>query len=56
MQQDIALGASAPPSWAHPFGTDVLGRDVMVRTMHGGRVSRSPWRLVATAVSASWWA
>ncbi len=36
--QDIALGAAAP-SWGHPFGTDDLGRDVMVRTMHGGRVS-----------------
>ena len=34
-QQDIALGPSAP-SWSHPFGTDVLGRDLMVRTMHGG--------------------
>ena len=48
-QQDITLGASAP-SWAHPFGTDVLGRDVMVRTMHGGRVSLAV-ALVATAVS-----
>ena len=47
--QDIALGASAP-TWTHPFGTDVLGRDVMVRTMHGGRVSLLV-ALVATAVS-----
>jgi oligopeptide transport system permease protein len=47
--QDIALGPSAP-SFAHPFGTDVLGRDVMVRTMHGGRVSLLI-AFVATAVS-----
>jgi len=47
--QDIGLGASAP-SWQHPFGTDVLGRDVMVRTMHGGRVSLLV-AFVATAVS-----
>jgi peptide/nickel transport system permease protein len=27
-----------PPSWAHPFGTDLVGRDVFVRTFAGGRV------------------
>ena len=47
--QDIALGPSAP-SFSHPFGTDVLGRDVMVRSMHGGRVSLLI-AFVATAVS-----
>ncbi|MED5373435.1 MAG: ABC transporter permease [Myxococcota bacterium] len=47
--QDIPLGATAP-TLAHPFGTDVLGRDVMVRTMHGGRVSLLV-AAVATAVS-----
>jgi oligopeptide transport system permease protein len=36
--QDVALGA-APPSLRHLFGTDVLGRDLMVRLMNGGRVS-----------------
>lgn len=36
--QQVRLGATAP-SLAHPFGTDALGRDLMVRTMHGGRVS-----------------
>ena len=28
-----------PPSWAHPFGTDELGRDVFSRMIHGSRVS-----------------
>ncbi len=28
-----------PPSWAHLFGTDGLGRDVLVRVLYGGRVS-----------------
>lgn len=29
----------APPSWAHPFGTDSFGRDVFTRVLHGARVS-----------------
>ncbi|MFO7275184.1 MAG: ABC transporter permease, partial [Bacillota bacterium] len=28
-----------PPSAAHPFGTDEFGRDLLSRTLHGGRVS-----------------
>jgi peptide/nickel transport system permease protein len=28
-----------PPSWAHPMGTDQLGRDTLARMMYGGRVS-----------------
>ena len=28
-----------PPSWPHPFGTDTLGRDILSRMLHGGRVS-----------------
>ncbi len=37
-QQDLMRGASGP-SAAHWFGTDTLGRDLMVRTMEGGRIS-----------------
>ena len=29
------------PSLAHPFGTDGLGRDLLTRTLYGGRVSMS---------------
>jgi peptide/nickel transport system permease protein len=28
-----------PPSWQHPFGTDPLGRDLLTRTLYGGRIS-----------------
>jgi peptide/nickel transport system permease protein len=27
------------PSWAHPFGTDSIGRDIMARTISGGQIS-----------------
>ncbi len=33
------LHRAKPPSLAHPFGTDALGRDVFSRTVYGGRVS-----------------
>ncbi|MDZ4763926.1 MAG: ABC transporter permease [Chloroflexota bacterium] len=32
-QPEIALQA---PTWAHPAGTDALGRDVLSRALHGG--------------------
>ncbi len=28
-----------PPSWAHPFGTDDLGQDLLARMIYGGRIS-----------------
>ncbi len=34
--QDI-LAQFAPPGWAHPFGTDNLGRDVLARLLFGLR-------------------
>ena len=35
---DTRLGAS-PPSWSHWFGTDTLGRDMLVRVLIGGRIA-----------------
>ena len=29
----------APPSWEHPFGTDLNGRDVLYRVLTGGSIS-----------------
>ena len=28
-----------PPSGAHPFGTDTIGRDILARTIYGGQIS-----------------
>ncbi|MBQ7841733.1 MAG: ABC transporter permease [Lachnospiraceae bacterium] len=36
--QDLS-NRNALPSWTHPFGTDKLGRDILVRVMVGARVS-----------------
>lgn len=36
-----------PPSWAHPLGTDDLGRDMMAALAHGGRASMLSGGLVA---------
>ncbi|MER5550453.1 ABC transporter permease [Streptomyces sp. NPDC002793] len=39
-QQAIDLSAELlPPSWAHPFGTDDVGRDLLLRCVYGLRVS-----------------
>jgi peptide/nickel transport system permease protein len=39
-----------PPSWAHPFGTDDLGRDTLARIIHGAQVSLQVG-LVAIAIA-----
>jgi peptide/nickel transport system permease protein len=36
-----------PPSLAHPFGTDLFGRDVLTRVLYGGRISLSIGGLAA---------
>lgn len=51
----IASGAAADrllsPSWSHPLGTDLLGRDVGSRVAHGARVSLLVgWLSVAIAL------
>lgn len=33
------LNANAPPSPAHPLGTDAIGRDILARLLYGSRVS-----------------
>ena len=38
------------PSWTHPFGTDLLGRDVLSRVIYGARVSLAVG-LLATSIS-----
>lgn len=48
-EQDLSLIAESP-SWAHPFGTDQLGRDLLARVLYGGRISILVG-IVATAVS-----
>ena len=33
------MASNARPSQAHPFGTDDLGRDLLARSLYGGRIS-----------------
>lgn len=41
-----------PPSWSHPMGTDDLGRDVLSRTLAGGRIDL-PIALIVTIISVA---
>jgi len=45
-----SFGTGAGPSFAHPFGTDELGRDFLSRVIYGARVSLTV-ALVATALA-----
>lgn len=53
---DTRLGAT-PPSWSHWFGTDTLGRDMLVRTMIGGRIAllvAVVTTAIALAIGVTW--
>lgn len=45
------LEAKQPPSWEHPFGTDALGRDLLMRTLKGMAVSMTVG-IAASLISA----
>lgn len=45
------LSAGQPPSFAHPFGTDALGRDLLLRTLKGLSVSMTVG-IAASLISA----
>jgi peptide/nickel transport system permease protein len=45
------LGRFAPPSAAHPLGTDELGRDLLLRLLQGGQVSLFTGLVSALAAS-----
>ena len=54
--QNLDLGAT-PPSWAHWFGTDLFGRDLLTRVMYGGRISLAVGILatsVALVIGVAW--
>lgn len=46
---NLPYGAK-PPAWAHPLGTDELGRDLLTRILYGARISFAVG-ILATAVS-----
>lgn len=55
-EQNLDLGAT-PPSWAHWFGTDLFGRDMLTRVMYGGRISLAVGILatsVALVIGVAW--
>ena len=45
------MNAKKPPSFEHPFGTDALGRDLLMRTLKGMSVSMTVG-IVASVISA----
>ena len=51
LQQDL-VAKFAPPSAAHPFGQDELGRDILSRVIYGARISLSAG-LAAVAIATA---
>ncbi len=51
LQQNLAQ-KFASPSWAHPFGQDELGRDILSRVIYGARISLTAG-LAAVAIATS---
>jgi ABC-type dipeptide/oligopeptide/nickel transport system permease subunit len=50
--KQVPTASLSPPSLAHPFGTDRLGRDVLTRVMYGARLSL--WAaFIATVIGAA---
>jgi oligopeptide transport system permease protein len=47
--QDLSIRL-ADPSWLHPLGTDILGRDLLARLLYGSRISLMVG-LISTLVS-----
>jgi oligopeptide transport system permease protein len=55
-EQDLTA-TYQPPSTGHPFGTDAVGRDLLVRVLAGGRVSLAVGlaaTLVSLIIGVSW--
>lgn len=49
---ELSPDLSQSPSLRHPFGTDPIGRDLLVRALHGGRFSLRIALLVAVLTTA----
>ncbi len=52
LQLDIVAMQNRPPSWAHPFGTDLFARDLWSRVVYGARVSLGIGALAAAIAMA----
>lgn len=48
-QQDYSA-VTQGPTWAHPMGTDQLGRDIMIRLIFGARISLTVGIVVQTVI------
>jgi len=56
-QPDIVRLTRLPPSWSHPFGTDMFSRDVLSRVIYGARISLGVATLaivLAMSVGTAW--